>query len=224
MLPKKGKVFPVGNDRENGETSYAATIAAALRAELGNTHQAAKTLMRWTGAGERTVKHWLAGTHGPCGAYLLVLMWESEAVVEAVLDAAGRRDAVVATRVLAAHDMMAKVMAMIEPAQPGPEDGRLWDADGHGRLVGTEADDRVNDRVNVRVNDRVNPTPGDRLNPRQRWYLEVLASGSDVRAIDLQHRWNVSEMTARRDLADLKARGLIEFVGAFRTGRYRLIR
>lgn len=224
MLPKKGKVFPAGNDRDNGAPDYPKLISSALRAELGNTHQAAKTLMRWTGAGERTVKHWLSGAHGPCGKYLLVLMRESETVVEAVLDAAGRRDAVVAARMLVAHDMMVDVMAMVGRAKPGPADGGLGDAGRHGRQLGTGPDDRVNDRVNVRVNDRVSPTAVDRLNPRQRWYLEALASGSDVRAIDIQLRWNVSDMTARRDLADLKVRGLIEFVGAFRTGRYRLIR
>ena len=85
MFPKTGKVFPGGNDRENGRTNYATMIATALRTELGDTHRATKTLMQWTGAGERTVKLWLSGVHGPGGEHLVVLMRESEAVFEAVL-------------------------------------------------------------------------------------------------------------------------------------------
>lgn len=36
---------------------YRTAIAAALRDELGLTHRAVKTAMRWTGASERTVKY-----------------------------------------------------------------------------------------------------------------------------------------------------------------------
>ncbi len=61
MLPKTGKKFLGGNDRQNGGLGYAAIIASVLAKALGETHRAAKVLMGWTGAGERTVKHWLAG-------------------------------------------------------------------------------------------------------------------------------------------------------------------
>ena len=66
MFPKKGNYFPNGTGAGKGKVSYAAAIAAALRAELGDSHQAVKTnTMRWTGANERTVKNWLAGKWGP---------------------------------------------------------------------------------------------------------------------------------------------------------------
>ena len=45
MLPKTGKKFPGGNDRETGGPGYAAIVAAALEKELGDTHRAAKVLM-----------------------------------------------------------------------------------------------------------------------------------------------------------------------------------
>ncbi len=53
VLPNKGKVFPA--------KEYAAAIASALRRDLGDTHRAVKTVARWTGASERTVKNWFAG-------------------------------------------------------------------------------------------------------------------------------------------------------------------
>src|SRR3546814_18054196 len=76
--------------------------------------------MHWTGASERTAKHWLAGHHGPGGGYLIVLMRESEAVNEAVLTAAGRRDAVIAARMLAARSKMAEVTALVRQEVSGP--------------------------------------------------------------------------------------------------------
>lgn len=82
MFPKTGKKFP--NDRATSST-YANLIADILRAELGNSHQAQKTLMRWTGANERTAKNWLSGANGPSGEHLLQLMRNSDRVFEFVL-------------------------------------------------------------------------------------------------------------------------------------------
>ncbi|MBR0947067.1 hypothetical protein [Bradyrhizobium liaoningense] len=82
MFPKTGKKFP-GNGRAS--SSYANLIADILKSELGNSHQAHKTLMRWTGANERTAKNWLSGTNGPSGEHLLQLMRNSDRVFEFVL-------------------------------------------------------------------------------------------------------------------------------------------
>ena len=60
MFPKEGKVLPNRDGRGQAEIHYATAIAAALREDLGGTHQATKTVMRWTGASERTVKNWFA--------------------------------------------------------------------------------------------------------------------------------------------------------------------
>jgi hypothetical protein len=43
------------------------------------------------GAGERTVKVWLAGSSGPSGEHLITLLCSSEAIFERVLAMAGRR-------------------------------------------------------------------------------------------------------------------------------------
>jgi hypothetical protein len=93
MLPKKGKGFPKRDGKGGGGLSYAEAIAIALRHELGGTHQAVKTVMRWTGAGERTAKNWLAGARGPTGEHLLSLVRHSHAVLESFLRLAGRESA-----------------------------------------------------------------------------------------------------------------------------------
>src|SRR6201996_6332644 len=83
MFPKTGKKFP--NDSDVAIQTYASRIAKILTAELGNSHQAHKTLMRWTGANERTAKNWLSGSNGPSGEHLLQLMRNSDRVFEFVM-------------------------------------------------------------------------------------------------------------------------------------------
>ena len=82
MLPKKGKEFPKRDGKGSIALNYARAIATALRAELGDTHQAIKTVMGWTVACERTAKNWLAGTRGPAGEHLILLLRNSDTVLE----------------------------------------------------------------------------------------------------------------------------------------------
>ncbi len=110
MLPKKGKGFPKRDGKGGGGLSYAGTIAIALRDELGDTHQAAKTVMRWTGAGERTAKNWLAGTRGPTGEHLLSLVRHSNAVLEAFLRLAGRETSLAAVSLFDARTKLVEVL------------------------------------------------------------------------------------------------------------------
>jgi hypothetical protein len=90
MFPKKGNELPRGPRGPGGDGEFGQGIASALVSELGLTHRAIKTVMRWTGANERTVKHWFAGTHGPSGQHLIALARHSDAVMMYFLFAAGR--------------------------------------------------------------------------------------------------------------------------------------
>lgn len=90
MFTKKCITFP--NRQE-----YASGLAIALQSELGSTHQAVKTLMRWTNANERTAKNWLKGTCGPRGEHLARLIQHSDAALASFLDMAKRNSAVIRT-------------------------------------------------------------------------------------------------------------------------------
>jgi ATP-dependent DNA helicase RecG len=72
--------------------------------------------------------------------------------------------------------------------------------------------------VNVPVNVPINEALGE----RQRWLLDQLSQGQKPRAKNIAAHFDVTEKTAKRDIAGLKARGLIEFTGAPKTGFYRL--
>jgi predicted HTH transcriptional regulator len=60
------------------------------------------------------------------------------------------------------------------------------------------------------------------INDRQRWFLEQIGKGMSVKAREIAQQFHVAERTAWRDIADLESKQLIEFVGARKTGVYRL--
>lgn len=92
MFPKMGKTFPKEDERKIDRLKYQMAIAAALKRELGSSHRAVKTVMRWTGVSERTAKNWLAGSHGPAGEHLVGLMAHSQEVIKIVLKLGNRED------------------------------------------------------------------------------------------------------------------------------------
>jgi predicted ArsR family transcriptional regulator len=72
--------------------------------------------------------------------------------------------------------------------------------------VAAAADETIDVLVNVPVNER------------QRWFLDQIARGGAAKAAEIAAHFQVTEKTAQRDLTDLKAEQLIEFVGARKKG------
>ncbi len=110
MLPKKGKKFPTQDGNGSAALNYARAVATALQAELGNTHQAIKTVMSWTGACERTAKNWLAGERGPAGEHLVLLLRNSDEVLAAVLKLSERQ---ASSRTIDLFEARAKLLDMV---------------------------------------------------------------------------------------------------------------
>ena len=75
-----------------------------------------------------------------------------------------------------------------------------------------------NESIDVPVNVPANVP----VNDRQKWFLKQTGKGIRISGSDLAAHWNVSQKTAKRDIADLKQKGLIEFLGAPKNGYYRL--
>lgn len=85
-VPKMGTTVHLAAD----QAAYRKAMADTLRRELGPTHQAIKTVMRWTGVSERTAKYWLSGERGPSGEHLIRLAQHSDAVLITFLSMAER--------------------------------------------------------------------------------------------------------------------------------------
>ena len=75
-----------------------------------------------------------------------------------------------------------------------------------------------NESIDVPVNVPANVP----VNDRQKWFLKQTGKGIRISGSDLAKHWNISKKTAKRDIADLKQKGLIEFLGAPKNGYYRL--
>lgn len=78
------------------------------------------------------------------------------------------------------------------------------------------------EKEDVPVNVPINVLENVPINDRQRWYLDQLRGGVPANADAIAGHFHVTEKTARRDIADLKAKRLVEFVGSLRTGYYQL--
>lgn len=70
----------------------------------------------------------------------------------------------------------------------------------------------------VRRNVRRN-VPG---NERQRWLLDKIAQDTDANADAIALRFGVTKKTALRDIADFKAKQMIELVGPSKKGSYKI--
>ncbi|MCD4843382.1 MAG: DeoR family transcriptional regulator [Methanosarcinales archaeon] len=60
------------------------------------------------------------------------------------------------------------------------------------------------------------------VNERQQWFINQLNAGENIKSTDLASHWDVSEKTAKRDIAYLTKQGIIEFIGPTKTGAYYL--
>lgn len=61
------------------------------------------------------------------------------------------------------------------------------------------------------------------LNERQKWFLIKLESDKNTAAEHVAKQFSVTKKTAKRDIADLKAKHMIQFHGSRKTGYYEII-
>lgn len=118
MLPKKGKKLHRSLQKKGANERFEIAIGMALKSELGSTHQAVKTVMNWTGASERTVKHWLAGTYGPRGPHLIALARHSDGVMMYFLTAAGRSSMLVGAELHQVRSKLSEAISAIDALCP----------------------------------------------------------------------------------------------------------
>ncbi len=113
--PDSGKTFPRASDSYN----FADVIAETLRETYGGTGRSVKTVMAYTGAGERTVKNWFEGKNGPNGENLVGLVRHSDEVLEAFLLMAGREDILAGKLLVDARDKLVEMLETIDQLQAG---------------------------------------------------------------------------------------------------------
>ena len=114
MLPKKGNKLPQGGQGSDDGVDFNGAIAAALRKELGSTHQAIKTVMHWTGASESAAKTWLTGSHGPSGEHLVALVRNSDEVLNIFLSLTGRNRHLLGIRLAELRTQLVEIIECLD--------------------------------------------------------------------------------------------------------------
>ncbi len=119
--PVSGKTFPRASGRVAASygSEFRAVIAETLRDTFGGTRMSVKTVMAYTGAGERTVKNWFEGKNGPNGENLVELVRHSDEVLEALLLMAGREDILAGKLLVDGRDKLIEMLEIIDHLQTG---------------------------------------------------------------------------------------------------------
>lgn len=205
-LQKKGKKL-------RNTIDYSDAIALALRADLGDTHRAVKTVMKWTGASERAVKNWLSGKSGPHGRYLIAILRYSDGALQTILAASRRLDLL---------DHLLRTNGNIASGRDHEprKSSNTTDRSVQHRLADNDPN-RDPNHDPIGDPDRFSELD---LNNRQIWFLDVLmksrGANHRLRARSIEERFRVSRETAKRDIASLKSKGVLQFIGTRRRGRY----
>ena len=96
-------------------------VSVVFKADVGDTHQAIKTVVRWTGAEERTIKNWFAGTNGPSGAHLVSMFRHSDVVLDACLRLAGRERTIADRKVIETREKLKELLTLFEAMSDNPQ-------------------------------------------------------------------------------------------------------
>jgi hypothetical protein len=113
--PKTGEELPFSNELDRAH--YALLMADALKQELRTSKLSIKTVMKWTGAGERTVKAWLAGRNGPSGHHLIRLLKHSQCIWQRVALVVGRSPILGSSRLDELETALRVTLSILESTQ-----------------------------------------------------------------------------------------------------------
>jgi hypothetical protein len=114
-LPKKGGKLPAQRTRQKHAQEFTKAISDALKEELARG-SSIKTIMSWTGAGERTVKEWLAGSNAPRAFQLESLFRSSEAVYQRIMLRTGRQPVVTRHKLEAVRGQLSGLAEALDAA------------------------------------------------------------------------------------------------------------
>lgn len=169
-------------------------ITKYFRQEYKNTLAATKLISRKTDIPTETIKRWHKGRNPPRSGHLVILARQYADVLKIILRQTGH--------------------GYLIPYISAPDHEREM-----ARISVLPDDDFAE---NVPINVPLKSWPDD-INERQKWFLVELHRNIRVTATDIMQRWSVTDKTAKRDIADLKERSLIVYMGARKTGWYMLV-
>lgn len=191
-VSKKDQVFPIKSVAIS-DTALAKLIAAGLRTDYGDSTSAIKVIGLKTGASLRAIKNWYSGKNTPSSSHLLTLARSSPSILQIVLEQIGGADLRDAFALININEKK----SVFEKSRKIAE---------------------KNFRIDVEVSARI----GKSLNQRQLWFLTCLRQGEQLKSSAIATEWQVTDRSARADIAEMVRLELIRFQGAKKTGFYML--
>lgn len=88
-------------------------IGTALKADLGGTRQATKTVMRWTQVSDHTARSWLNGHTSPSSLHLLELAAHSDTVMTVIMKATGHAGLELALDLAVVENALERTLARV---------------------------------------------------------------------------------------------------------------
>ena len=182
-----------GLNEEITNENLAEIVAYSLQKDFGQYTSTIKTIGQTTGANLRTIRNWHDGLKVPSSLHFVQLLQVSPTLRKWLLSH------------LFGEDFW--------------DDYRLIKGLEHSSLnsMKTQPGDVKTGQNDVPINVPIN------LNERQKWFLIKLESDKNTAAKDIAQQFNVTKKTAKRDIADLKAKHMIQFYGARKTGYYEIV-
>ena len=192
-VAKKDQVFPIKSVAIS-DAALAKLIAAGLRTDYGDSTSAIKVIGLKTGASLRAIKNWYSGKNTPSSSHLLTLARSSPSILQIVLEQIGGAD-------------LRDAFALLNLSEKKNFFGKP-------RQI-TEKNFRIDVEVSARI--------GKNLNQRQLWFLTRLRQGEQLKSSAIAAEWQVTDRSARADVAEMVRLDLIRFQGAKKAGVYVLI-
>lgn len=119
MVPNSGSKLR-NTPTDLSDAVLALMIGAALKADLGGTRQATKTVMRWTHVSDHTARSWLSGRTSPSSLHLLELAMQSENVMTVILNATGHAGLQLAHDLAAVESALENTLARVRALRATP--------------------------------------------------------------------------------------------------------
>ncbi len=199
MSPKETGNKLTAEKREKLEHKIARLVAAALREDYGDERHAIKRISRDIPIDSlNTIKAWYEGRNPPNSAHLIMLARYSPSVMGVLMDLLGNRDIWERYQ----KEFLSSIKTGSDTKKVSLE--KIYTEKSFG--------------INVRIDFAV----GSNLNARQLWFLGLLQQGHAIKAEHIAVTWRVTKRAGERDVAGLRKAKLVSFVGAKRTGQYKI--
>ena len=199
MSPKKiDRTFP-SQIRVFSDKILSKIIAISLRHDFDCGESAIKKIGRKTGANLRAIRNWYEAKNTPSTKHFLALTQVSPTLCQWVLE-----------EVIVPHSETIIDQIFDEKVEPKSEQDSV------------QKHPSITD-IHVGINVGIN-VPRKNLGVRQEWFLVQLRNGRQSSAQDIATHFRVKIRTAERDIAELKNKGYITYVGSRRSGFHQIVK